>query len=208
MERLWFSPKQKRRITLRSAALLVGKAPTKAKRIKMQVTMPLTGQPVVGFPDWLADARDFVMKSGETVDARQIINHVNISMGDESLFQKATIEAPKSRLSNMVIFEMGAKEDPVTVLQFQILTQFSTDLFRWCGQMGGEEFDSAYELTSEPQDAAGDELELTGEAEEEDDPDDEDDDDEIEDEEEDELEGQERRAADRATRKPEPIAAR
>lgn len=163
--RLWFTQKSVRRIILRSFGVLVGKAPTKQKRIKMLCTMPLTGQKLTGFPDWLADDRDFVMKNGQAIHATQTINYVNVTMSDELLFGPTPIEAPKCKLSHMTIENMGSDEDPVTVLKFQIMAPFSTDLNRWCGQMAGEEFSSAYEVTEAPEEDEN--LTLTGDEEEE-----------------------------------------
>lgn len=174
--RLWFTQKSVRRISLRSFGVLVGKAPTKQKRLKMLCTMPLTGQKLTGFPEWLADARDFVMKNGEVVKPTQTISYCNITMSDELLFGPKPIEAPKSKLSHFSIENMGSGEDPTCVLKFQILTGFSTDLNRWCGQMAGEEFDTKYEITEAPADDEEDELELTGDDEEEEDDEDEGDD--------------------------------
>lgn len=167
--KMWFSPKTVRRIKLRSYAGLVGKAPTKEKRLKMLITMPITGQKLTGFPDWLADGRDFTMKTGETVKCSQVIPYCNIVMTfpatEENLFQKTPIEAPKARLSHFTIENEGDSEDPTTVVKFQILAPFSGDLLRWAGQMAGEEFDSTYELTEAPEeDAEEDEEESEDDA--------------------------------------------
>jgi hypothetical protein len=198
--RLWFTPKSIRRISLRSYAVLVGKAPTKQKRIKMLCTMPLTGQKLTGFPEWLADDRDFVMKNGQAIHATQTINYVNVTMSDELLFGPTPIEAPKCKLSHMTIENIGGDEDPVTVLKFQIMAPFSTDLNRWAGQMAGEEFSSTYEVTEAPDEDEN--LTLTGDVEEEDD--EEDDDASEDDEEEDEQDAQERRRNAKVVAAPKP----
>lgn len=198
--RLWFTPKSIRRISLRSYAVLVGKAPTKQKRIKMLVTMPLTGQKLTGFPDWLADARDFVMKNGEVIHATQTINYVNVTMSDELLFGPTPIEAPKCKMSHFTIENMGGEEDPVTVLKFQIMAPFSTDLNRWNGQMAGEEFSSTYQVTEAPEEDEN--LTLTGDEEEEED--EEEGDDASEGEEEDELEAQATRRSAKVVAAPKP----
>lgn len=199
--RLWFTQKSIRRISIRSYAVLVGKAPTKQKRIKMLCTMPLTGQTLTGFPEWLADARDFVMKNGECIHAMQSINFVNVTMSDELLFGPTPIEAPKCKLSHMTIENMGNGEDPTTVLKFQIMAPFSTDLNRWCGQMAGEEFSSSYEVTEAPEEDEN--LTLTG-----DEPEDEDDEEEEDptedDEDEDEQDAQERRRNAKIVAAPKP----
>ena len=56
---------------------------------------------------------------------------------------------------------MGDSDDPDTVLCFEIRSPFSTDLWGWLGQMGGEEFDVTFELV-EAQPSS--ELTLTGTA--------------------------------------------
>jgi hypothetical protein len=207
-ERLWFTAKSTRRIILRSFAVLVGKAPTKQKRIKMLVTMPLSGQKVTGYPDWLADARDYVMKNGEVIKAAQVVAYCNITMRDENLFQNTPIEAPGARLSHFSIEQMGDSEDPDTVLKFQVIAPFSTDLNRWCGQMAGEEFDSTYQVTEAPADAGEEgELELTSEDDKEEEEDDADDALAEGDNGEDEQAGQVRRRARRApAAAPQPVA--
>lgn len=165
-EGIWFNDSTQRRIKLRAAALLVGKEPTKLKRIKQCVTMKLDSggeDQIAGLPEWLANARDFVMRNGETISAAHAIAEVNIVMGDENLFRKTPTEAPKSRLDHFVIKQMGDSDDPDTVLCFEIRSPFSTDLWGWLGQMGGEEFDVTFELVGA---APAGELTLTAEAEE------------------------------------------
>lgn len=172
MEGLWFNDQTLRRITLRSATLLVGKAPTKQKRIKMMVTMYLDGggeDQISNLPEWLEKARDFVMRNGETVTAGHVVKECNITMGDENLFKKTPTEAPKSQLDHFVVKQIGASDEPDTVLTFEVRTQFATDLWTWCGQQGGEEFDVVFELAGvapeeatlnlQPEDAEEDEPE-------------------------------------------------
>lgn len=151
-ERLWFAPKSVRRVKIRSYAGLVGKAPTKEKRIKVLFTMPLTGGKVTGFPTWLADARDYVMKHGQVVKPAESIDYCNVIMTDQQLFGPTPIEAPKAKLSHFTIEQEGDSEDPDTVVKFQMMAKFSTDLLRWCGQMAGEEFDVTFEVTNAPED--------------------------------------------------------
>lgn len=75
MEGIWFSDKTPRRIKLRSALLLIGKAPTKQKRIKSMLTMKLDSggeDQIAGLPEWLENARDFVMRNGETINSSEV----------------------------------------------------------------------------------------------------------------------------------------
>jgi hypothetical protein len=113
--------------------------------------MPLTGQKVTGFPDWLADARDFVMKTGEVVRCTQTIDYCNVIMTEQQLFGPSPIEAPKAKLSHFIVENMASEEDPETVVKFQMVCGFSTDLLRWTGQMAGEEFDASFEVTDAPE---------------------------------------------------------
>jgi hypothetical protein len=182
--KLWFSSKSVRRILIRSYAGLVGKAPTKQKRLKILVTMPVTGQKVTGYPEWLENDITHVMKNGGVIKASQTIDYCNVTMSDEAnLFQKKPVEAPKAKLSHFSIEQMGSGEDPVTVVKFQMLAPFSTDLNAWCGQQAGEEFDAQFELTEMPAD--GEEEDEEG-------------DDALEGEEEDELKAQARRRKENA----------
>lgn len=168
MEGIWFNDKTPRRIQLRSATLLVGKAPTKQKRIKSTMTMKLDSggeNQIAGLPEWLENARDFVMRNGETITASdKAVQECNIVMGDENLFRKTPTEAPKSRIDHFQIKQMGEADDPDTVLCFEMRSPFSTDLWGWLGQMGGEEFDVTFELVAA---APGGELTLTSEDEDE-----------------------------------------
>lgn len=149
MEGIWFNDKILRRIILRSATSLVGKKPTKQKRIKMMCTMHLSGSgedQVSNLPEWLGNARDFVMRSGETVTATHVVKAVNVTMGDENLFKKTPTEAPRTQIDHFQVKQMGNGDDPDTVLTFEMRTGFATDLWNWCGQQSGEEFDVAFEL--------------------------------------------------------------
>lgn len=146
---IWFSDETSRRIKLRSAATLVGKEPTKQKRIKMMVTMYLDKggeDQISGLPDWLEAARDFVMRNGEMVTAAHVVKECNVTMGDANLFKKTPTEAPKTQLDHFQVKQMGKSDDPDTVVTFEMRTQFSTDLWGWCGQQSGEEFDVTFAI--------------------------------------------------------------
>lgn len=149
MNGLWFNDKTARRMSIRSATSLVGKKPTKHKRVKLMCTMYLDGggeDQVSGLPDWLCEARNFVMKSGEQVTASHVIKEVNASMGDANLFQKKTVEAHRSQLDHFVIKQVGKAEERDTILTFEMRCAFSTDLWMWSGQQSGEEFDVVFEV--------------------------------------------------------------
>ena len=156
MEGLWFNDDSPRRVKLRSATSLVGKEPTKLKRIKACWTMNLDSggeDQITGLPEWLEAARDFVMRNGETITAGQVIKEVNISMGDANLFRRTPVEAPRSQIDHFVIKQMGSGDDPDTVVTFETRTPFSTDLWNWFGQQSGEEFDAVFLLSGIAPDA-------------------------------------------------------
>jgi len=152
-----------RRIILKSATLLVGKAPTKQKRLKLRIAMPLDGSKPVGTPDWVAEAYQFVSRSHDTVTPQIELSGYNIVFDDEHLFQKVQAEAPKCQLRNFVIQEVGDAENPEVEMQFTIYAAFSSKLLKFCGGFAGEEFWARFEPTEEEK-----ELELTGDDEEED----------------------------------------
>lgn len=208
MNGLWFNDKTARRMSIRSATSLVGKKPTKHKRVKLMCTMQLDGggeDQISGLPDWLCEARDFVMESGEQVTASRVIRDVNVSMGDANLFQKKSIEAHRSQLDHFVIKQVGKADERDTILTFEMRCAFSTDLWMWSGQQSGEEFDVVFEVigqeAGETEYVANEDASSDAVAPQDDEDDATEDDDESEeseeeeDTEEDELEGQERRRA-------------
>jgi len=153
-----------RKIILVSAALLVGKAPTKNKRIRMKVRMPLNGQKPVGTPDWVMKAMEFVAQSHDAVNATAQFSGFDVTFNDENLFEQAKAAANKCQLRSFVIQEFGDAENPDIVMEFLIYAPFSSNLWRFCGQYGGEEYWAKFEQVEEPED---EDLELTGDDEEE-----------------------------------------
>jgi hypothetical protein len=155
MEGLWFNDKTIRKMIIRNGQTLVGKAPTKQKRILMRCTMYLDGlgeDQLAGAPEWLGEARDFVMKSGEQVTASHVFKRVNVSMGDANLFKKKPNEAPNTQLDHFVIKQVGKADEKDTILTFEMRSGFSTDLWMWVGQQSGEEFDVMFEVIGQEAD--------------------------------------------------------
>ena len=148
------------KILLSSATLLVGKAPTKAKRVKLKIRLPLNGNKPVGTPDWITNAMTFVAQSHDIVTPQVELSGFDISFSDDTLFAKE-VSANKCDLRKFVVMETGDAEEPDIELQFVIYAPFSTGLWKWAGQMGGEEFWAKFTQVAEPEEAGGD-LELTG----------------------------------------------
>ena len=128
-----------RKIILSSATLLVGKAPTKQKRVKLKVRLPLSGGKVAGMPDWITNAMMFVSQSHDIVTPQVELSGFDIAFSDDSLFAKE-VKIPKCQLRKFVILETGDSESPEVEMQFAIYAPFATKFWNWCGQMGGEEF--------------------------------------------------------------------
>jgi hypothetical protein len=149
---IWFAKEHAQQVTLKTYTGLVGKAPTKAKRLRMAFTLDLTSGDVKGMPDWMQDARDFVMRTGQTVTENLSVPGVNISFGDPNLFKKKPVEAPRADLRKFKIYSAGDAEEPDTLLSFFAYCSFSTDLNRWLGQMNGEAFTATFDgVVSAPQ---------------------------------------------------------
>jgi hypothetical protein len=185
---IWFDKDHPQQLTLKTFTCLVGKAPTKSKRLRMGFTLDLSYGDVKGMPDWMMEARDFVMRTGQTVTENIAAPGINMIFGDPNLFKKKPVEAPKADLRKFVVYAAGTDDDPETLVSFIAYSQFSTDLNRWLGQMAGETFTATFEgVVPEP----GDIVLKSADAEEDEDEDD-DDEEEMEGEE-DELQAQERR---------------
>lgn len=152
-----------RKVILSSATLLVGKAPTKEKRIKMKVRMPLDGSKPAGTPDWITNAMTFVAQSHDVVSPQVEFKGFEILMNDDNLFEEAKTRAQKCSMRGFVVHECGDGESPDVEMAFLVYAPFSDRLWRFCGQMGGEEFWMQFTQVAEAQD---DNLELTGEDEE------------------------------------------
>ena len=155
-----------RQIILRSATLLVGKAPTKQKRIKMSVSMPLNGRKQAGIPEWVTAAMIFVAQNHDIVQPQVEFRGFDVHFDDDQLFDTRGAKANKCQLRKFVILEVGDSETPDIDMQFQIYAPYSSRLWNWCGNMGGEEFWAKFDqIEPDPESEAS--LELTGEEEEE-----------------------------------------
>ena len=149
-----------RRILLSSFTCLVGKAPTKAKRLKLKIRMYLTGQKMTGMPEWIANAMTFVAKSHDIVTPQNDLSGFEIAFSNDSLFAKEVV-ANKCDLRKFVIMETGDADEPDVEMQFMIYAPFSTSLLKWAGNYAGEEFWAKFTQVAEPEEAGGD-LELVG----------------------------------------------
>lgn len=141
----WFDKEHPIPLCLKKFTVTVGRAPTKEKNINISFTLDVGTGDLKGVPDWLGDAREFVMKTNQTATDDLVLSGLNISMGDPNLFKKKCVEAPKCTLRKFECFAAGSEDDPETLLSFIVKTRFSTDLCRWLGQMAGETFTAIFE---------------------------------------------------------------
>lgn len=193
----WFDKEHPQQLTLKTFTCLVGKAPTKAKRLRMGFTLDLTSGDVKGMPEWMQGARDFVMRTGQTVTEDVGASGINMTFGDPNLFKKKPVEAPRADLRKFVVFQAGSEDEPETLVSFTAYAQFSTDLNRWLGQMAGEAFTATFEgVVPEPGDLV---LKSADDEDEEDEA-------EVEEEEEDEIKAQTRRRDAKVVAAPKPKA--
>lgn len=167
-----------RKVTLGPPAMLIGKAPTKTKRLKMKITMGLNTQKQVGTPEWIAAAHEFVAKNHDSVTPQVEFKGFDINFSTENLFHPDGISASKCQLRSFLVTEVGDAEAPDVVLTFLVYMPFSTTMWEWLGQMSGDEVWARFEQIEQVEDDEDDEqLELTAE----DDEDDEEEEEELED---------------------------
>jgi hypothetical protein len=150
-----------RKIILAVACSLVGKAPTKQKRIKMKVRIPISSDKKQGgVPEWITNAYVFVAKNHDTVQSDVDLKGYDITFSDDNLFDKAGVKATKCDMRLFVIEEAGDAEEPDIQMTFVIYAPFTTNLWKWCGQMVGEEFWAKFEAVAPEPEEEGDDLEL------------------------------------------------
>jgi len=152
-----------RKVVINNATLLVGKAPTRAKRIKLKLSMGLSTQSMTGTPEWIAAAHEFVAKNHDPVKPDLKLNGFDIGFSDttDNLFRTGELKASKCQLRSFLISEVGDSEAPDVVMTFLFYASFSTPLWEWVGQMAGLEVWASFDGHEEQGGAAGEHLTLT-----------------------------------------------
>ena len=155
-----------RKVILSTATLLVGKAPTKQKRIKLKLRMPLSGRAkLAGTPEWITAAHTFVAQNHDVVCPSIEFKGFDIQFSDDSLFS-GDVKSPKCSMRGFEIAESGDSEQPDIDMTFTVYAPFSTALWEWVGQYAGEEMWAKFEQGEIEEESASDDLELTGDEEE------------------------------------------
>ena len=127
-----------RELTIVNVALLVGKAPTKEKRIRIKVRDVLSGHPNMGAPDWLSAAQAFVSEWHDPVYPAIDFKGYDLHFSADNLFGAQGVKSPRCQMRSFEITEFGPSEQPDVVANFVIYTPFSTNLWSYLGQYGGD----------------------------------------------------------------------
>ena len=113
-------------------------------RICLPITMPLTGQSVVGMPDWLGNAFEQVSKYAKTFkpEIEQIADIVvcfNNAKPADKLFDDPSARVPSAELKGFIVARAEDPDDPTVQLTFKLYAPFSRDFWAWLGEMTGHE---------------------------------------------------------------------
>jgi hypothetical protein len=127
-----------REITIVNVALLVGKAPTKEKRIRIKVRDVLSGHPNMGAPDWLSAAAIFVGQWHDPVYPAIDFKGYDFHFSADNLFGAEGVKSPRGQMRGFEITEFGPSEEPDVVANFTLYAPFSTALWSYLGQYGGD----------------------------------------------------------------------
>lgn len=148
MEATTFFPGASRRCTLGPITL------QKDRKIKCTaIRMILTGESMQSMPDWLGEAYTAVAQIFTEVEPEiQQISDIPIVLSNfapghkpsTELFEHPSAKAPNSELRKLTVLRIGDSEDPEVTLQFNLYSPFSRELWRWLGEMGGQEVHMAF----------------------------------------------------------------
>ena len=111
----WYSTSNdhnQRELTIVNVAQLVGKAPTKEKRIRVKVRMILTDNINMGSPDWLDRAARFVSETHDTVTPSIEFKGYDLHFSADNLFEHKGVKAPRCQMRSFEIHECGDSEQP------------------------------------------------------------------------------------------------
>lgn len=150
-----------RKVRIGNIQCLLNKA--KEKRIKLRLSMTLSGQKQAGTPEWISAAHVFVAQNHDPVSPQVEFSGFDIAFSSENLFGENASLASKCQMKKFVVTEQGGEDDAEVVLNFLVYAPFSTGLWEWAGQMIGDDVWAKFEQIEAPDE----DLLLTGEDEEE-----------------------------------------
>lgn len=132
MDKFIFFPGQRRRINLDDFAPKLNSE--KEKRLLLAFVMPITGQPFIGLPNFLAAAVEALEKDGSAIDEANITTELegvtmDIWATDKSEKRDQLITA--ATLRKFVMVRKREKEDTIVSLKFNCTIQASEKLLIW-----------------------------------------------------------------------------
>jgi hypothetical protein len=146
METQTFFPSTNRRVIIGS--------PTKQSttgRICVPIRMPLTGESMVGMPDWVGEAFEAVSQflDSATPEVEQIADLTLAFANDKpksngKLFDDPSVRVPSAELKAFSVLRAGDAEDPDVELNFKVYAPFTRDFWKWLGEMAGAEVYMAF----------------------------------------------------------------
>lgn len=194
-EHVWYSTANshnERELTIVNATLLISKPPTKEKRVRVKVRMFLSGTVNMGSPEWLDKAYAYVAETGDKISPQLELRGYDLKFSADTLFDTNGVSATHCDMRSFEIVEFGSTEEPDVVVNFCIYLPFSTAIWAWLGQFGGDACFCSFtpsvpglvESSHQPGDVALVEGNLLGDGEEEEEDDEPEFDEDVEDEEE------------------------
>lgn len=111
-------------------------------RICLPITMPLTGQAVVGMPDWLGTAYEQVSQHFKCLEPEieqiaDIVVCFDNAQPNDQLFEDPSAKIPSADLKRFEVLRAGDGEDPEVQLQFRMYAPFQREFRAWVGEMAG-----------------------------------------------------------------------
>ena len=147
MEQQTFFPSANRRVLIGS----VTKQATTG-RICVSIRMPLTGEALLGCPEWVSTAYDAVEKYlTEATPEIEQISDITVSFNNSKpkgkLFDDPNAKIPSAELRGFSVQRCGEEENPDVELVFKLYAPFSRDFWKWAGEMCGAEVYMAFPKT-------------------------------------------------------------
>lgn len=127
-----------RELTIVNVAMLVGKAPTKEKRIRIKVRMLLSETINMGSPEFLDHAHRYVAQNHDVVSPKVEFRGYDLHFSADNLFEAQGVKSPRCQMRSFEVAECGDSENPDVAATFTIYMPFSTASWEWLGAFGGE----------------------------------------------------------------------
>ena len=127
-----------RELTIVNIAMLVGKAPTKEKRIRIKVRMLLSETINMGSPEFLDHAYSYVAQNHDVVSPKVEFRGYDLHFSADNLFEAEGVKSPRCQMRSFEVAECGDSENPDVATTFTIYMPFSAASWQWLGNFGGE----------------------------------------------------------------------